>query len=88
MLQKKTGVPTYLKELSLELQDLIKKYNADCFSIYINDSATSYGIVWVNGKTKLLLCGIHAIIQNVAKDLGKTDEEVVKMILSSSPKIV
>lgn len=83
-----TNVPNCIKEMSTELQDLIKKYGADSFSIYISGPDTPYGIIWINGNTKKILSGIHTMIYHMANDTGKSEEEIVKMILSARSKKV
>ena len=80
-----TGVPFSLTKTALSLEEFIKQSDISNFSIYVGTDDTPYGIVWVRGDMNMVLSGIHGMISNISQETGKTEEEVAKMILESSP---
>ena len=60
----------------------------DTFSVFMGSKDNPYGIVWTTGDTYSIMSGIHAMIRDIASNLGKTEEEVASMILSAKPKKV
>lgn len=82
------GVPISLSGTAIQLNDFIEKNGIENFSIYMGGKDTSYGIVWVKGNTSMVMSGIHAMVQDIAKNMNKTEEEVASMILQSVPQKV
>ena len=75
------GIPIGLGKIAVSLQEMIKEQGIKNFSLYIGDDDSPYGIVLVGGDRNRLMGGIHAMIGEIANDMGKTNEEVVDMIL-------
>ena len=82
------GVPIKLTGAAVALQQLIEEHGLENFSVYIGGKDTSYGIVWVKGDARMVMSGIHTMIKDLSKNLGKTEKEIADMILSSEPREV
>lgn len=79
------GVPFSLTKTAISLEKFVEEVGANHFSLYVGTDDSPYGIVWVRGDMNMVLSGIHGMISNICQETGKSEKEVVKMILDAKP---
>lgn len=82
------GVPFSLTKTAISLEKFVDEIGASHFSLYVGTDDSPYGIVWVRGDMNMVLSGIHGMIYNICQETGKSEDEVVEMILKAKPSNV
>lgn len=86
--KNQSGLPLPVIELAMEVQGLVKKYQLSDFSIYIGGNSTPYGFVWVAGDIRNVTGGIHSMIEEIVKQTGKPEDEVLTWIRAGRVSVV
>ncbi len=80
------GVPIPLTNTAASLLDLIRQNKIETFSIYLGDDQSDYGLVWTHGNVQRVLNGLHAIVQDISKATGQTEDEILHSIRATNPQ--